>query len=136
MATIIQISNADKNMRLFNKAIKVSGLEEKLNGPGPFTILAPVNLAFDSLAPLSLEQLMTPSNKSKLIDFLSGYILKGKSMLSDFRNEQKLTTLEGKMITASVKNGEVHLNGAKILSRDRQGSNGVIHSLDSTFNNS
>jgi uncharacterized surface protein with fasciclin (FAS1) repeats len=135
MATIIQISNADKSMRLFNKAIKVSGLEEKLSGPGPFTILAPVNLAFESMTPLSLEQLMAPSNKAKLVDFLSGYIIKGKSMLSDFRNEQKLTTLEGKMITASVKNGEVHLNGAKILSKDRQGSNGVIHSLASTYTN-
>lgn len=133
MATIIQISNADKNLRLFNKAVKQSGLEEKLLGPGPFTILGPVNLAMDKLIPLSFEQMLEPANKSQLLDFISAYVLKGKTMVSDFRNDQKLTTLQGKVITVKVQNGDVTLNGAKVLSRDRQGSNGIIHSLDRTY---
>jgi|SRR5688572_20999890 len=133
MATIIQISNADKNLRLFNKAVKQSGLEEKLLGPGPFTVLGPVNLAMEGLTPLSFEKMLEPANKTKLLDFISAYVIKGKTMAGDFRNDQKLTTLQGKVITVKVENGEVRLNGAKVLSRDRQGSNGVIHSLDKTY---
>ena len=77
--------------------------------------------------------MLEPVNKNKLLDFLAGYILIGKKMLSDFRNNQKLPTLDGKHITVTIINGDIHLNGSKILSRDRQGSNGVVHLLDTTY---
>jgi len=51
--------------------------------------------------------------------------------LKDFRNGQKLKTVNGKDLSITIKDDEVHINGAKILSRDRQGSNGVVHSISS-----
>lgn len=132
MATIIQISNADRNLSQFSKGIKLAGLEEKLNGFGPFTILGPVNLALERMAE-SYENMLQPGNKSRLIDFLSNYILTGKKLLLDFRNNQKIDSLGGNSVTVLVKNGDIHLNGAKILARDRQGSNGVVHLLDTTY---
>ena len=33
----------------------------------------------------------------------------------------------------TVSDGEVHINGARILARDRQGSNGVIHSIITVY---
>jgi uncharacterized surface protein with fasciclin (FAS1) repeats len=134
MTTIIQITNADRNLSLFSKGIKLAGLENKLNEAGPFTILGPVNLALGRLMSLTYEQLLEPVNKNKLVDFLSGYVLIGKKMLADFRNDQRLPTLQGKMITVNVRNGDIHINGAKILARDKQGANGVIHLLDGTYN--
>lgn len=133
MATILQIANADRNLSMFAKGLKQSGLEAKLNEMGPFTILGPVNFAMQKLISLTYEQLLEPSNNNKLLDFLSSYILKGKSMLSDFRNEQKLTTLAGNMVKVSATNGDIRINGAKILARDRQGSNGVVHLLDTIY---
>lgn len=50
--------------------------------------------------------------------------------MKDFRDGQKLQTVNGKEVTISVKDGEVRINGAKILAKDRQGSNGVVHSID------
>jgi uncharacterized surface protein with fasciclin (FAS1) repeats len=132
MATIIQISNADRNLSQFSKGIKLAGLEEKLNGFGPFTILGPVNLALGRMGDF-YENLLQPANKGKLIDFLSDYVLTGKKLLLDFRNNQKIGSLGGNQVTVEVKNGDIHLNGAKILARDRQGSNGVVHLLDTTF---
>jgi uncharacterized surface protein with fasciclin (FAS1) repeats len=125
--------NADRNISLFNRGIRLSGLENKLNEIGPYTILGPVNLALGRLASLTYEQLLEPANMNKLVAFLSGYILVGKKMISDFRNNQNLATLDGKSVTVIAKDNEVHINGAKILARDRQGSNGVIHLLDSTY---
>jgi len=61
---------------------------------------------------------------------MSNHIVKGKKMMKDFRNGQKLTTINGKEMNITVSNDEVRINGSKILSRDRQGSNGVIHSVD------
>lgn len=133
MATILQIMNADRNLSLFSKGLKISGLEAKLAEMGPFTILGPVNLALGKLMSLSYEQLMEPSNKNKLVAFLSGYILVGKKMLSDFRNDQKLVMLSGQTVTVNSKYNDIHINGSKILARDRQGTNGVVHLLDTTY---
>jgi len=133
MATILQITNADRSLSLFSHALKIADLENKLNEIGPFTILGPVNLALSRLTFPKYDQLLEPANRGKLLDFLSGYILAGKKMLSDFRNGQKLSTLNGSEVTISIRNGETTVNGAKILARDRQGSNGVIHLLDKTY---
>jgi uncharacterized surface protein with fasciclin (FAS1) repeats len=133
MSTILQIINADRNLSLFSKGIKATGLEAKLNETGPFTILGPVNLALGKLESLSFEELLQPGNKQKLAHLLSGYILSGKKMLDDFRNDQKLAMLNGEQVVVSLRNGDTRLNGAKILSHNRQGSNGVIHLLDTTY---
>jgi uncharacterized surface protein with fasciclin (FAS1) repeats len=133
MATILQIANADKSLSLFTKGLKTSELESKLAETGPFTILAPVNLALGKLTSLTYDQLLEPANRGKLLDLLSGYIIVGKKMLYDFRNEQKLSMLNGNQLTISIKNGSTLVNGAKILAHDKQGSNGVVHLLDSTF---
>ena len=135
MATIIQIANADRNLSLFTKGLKLSGLDEILNEMGPFTIVGPVNLALGKLDSMTYEELLVPANKHKLLDFLSGYVFKGKKMASDFRNDQNFPTLEGKMIKINITNGDILVNGAKILAKDRQGSNGVVHVLDRTYTN-
>jgi len=130
MSTILQITNADRNLFLMARGLKAAGLEEVLNEPGPYTILAPVNLAFSKLHPLDFEECLKHENYKHLSDMLSNHIIKGKKMLKDFRDGQKLTAINGKEISISIKNDEVRFNGSKLLSRDRQGSNGVIHSVD------
>lgn len=133
MATIFQITNADHSLSLFSRALIAAELQGKLNEIGQFTILGPVNLALNNLTAPNYDQLLEPANRAKLLDFLTGYILIGKKMLSNFRNGQKLVTLNGSEVTISIGNGETTVNGAKILARDRQGSNGVIHLLDKTY---
>ena len=133
MSTILQIVNADRNLSLFSRGIKGGELEHKLGEVGPFTILGPVNLALGKLMSLTFEQLMEPANEAKLFQFLSGYIIAGKKMFYDFRNDQKLQSLNGKQVTVTIKNGDTHINGAKILAHNRQGSNGVVHLLDKTY---
>ena len=132
MSTILQITNADKNLTALSKGLKAANLEETLNGVGPFTILAPINMAFGKLSsPATFDDLVKQSNKnSKLSDILTYHIIAGKKLLKDFRNGQKLKTINGKEISITIKDDEVHINGAKILSRDRQGSNGVVHSIN------
>jgi uncharacterized surface protein with fasciclin (FAS1) repeats len=112
------------------KGLKAASLEEALNEPGPFTIFAPVNLAFGKLVPDSFEDLIKPENKIKLSDMLNYHVLSEKKLLRDLVNGQKLKTVNGKEIAVSVSDGVVRINGAKILTRDRQGSNGVVHSID------
>ena len=134
MSTILQLANADRNLSTLIKGLKASNLEETLNGIGPFTILAPVNLAFGNLIPPdtfeSMVKQSNSNNNSKLSDILRYHVITGKKLLKDFKDGQKLQTVHGKELAVTVKDGVVRINGAKILSRDRQGSNGVVHSID------
>ncbi len=132
MSTILQIATADKNLSNLMKALKAANLEDTLNGPGPFTILAPVNMAFGNLgAPDTFENMIKHSkSNTRLSDILTFHVLKEKKLSKNFKDGQKLLTVNGKELTVSVRDNEVRINGAKILARDRQGSNGVIHSID------
>jgi len=130
MSTILQITNADRNLSLMAKGLKAAGLEDVLNEPGPYTILAPVNLAFSKLNPLGFDEFLKQENSARLSDMLSNHIIKGKKMKKDFWDGQKLESINGREINVTVSNDEVRFNGSRLLSRDRQGSNGVIHSVD------
>jgi uncharacterized surface protein with fasciclin (FAS1) repeats len=132
MSTILQIASADRNLITLIKGFKVPNLEETLNGTGPFTILANVNLAFGNLInPDTFEGLVKQTNKnSKLTDILSYHILAGKKLLKNFRNGQKLKTVNGKKADVAIMDGDVQNNGAKIPARDKQGSNNTIHSIN------
>ena len=135
MPTILQIANADRNLSTLIKGFKAANLEEILNGVGPFTILAPVNLAFGNLTPPGTFDSLVDQNKktNRLSDILTFHIITGKKLMKDLRDGQKLPTVNGKEVSVTVKDGEVRINGAKVLARDRQGSNGVVHSIDAVY---
>jgi len=130
MSTVLEIANGDRNLTTLMKGLKAANLEDGLNESGPFTIFAPVNLAFGNLVPESFEDLIKPGNEIKLSDILNYHVLSEKRLHKDLINGQKLKTVNGKDVVVTVSNGEVRINGAKILTRDRQASNGVIHSID------
>ena len=130
MSTILQIANADRNLSRLMQTLRGTLLEDTLSGYGPFTMLAPVNLAFSNIPSLSFEELSKPGNSEKLADILGNHILSEKKLSKDFRHGQKLKTLSGMELNVTVVNGETRINGARILAKDRQGSNGVVHSID------
>ncbi|HRG24390.1 MAG TPA: fasciclin domain-containing protein [Chitinophagaceae bacterium] len=130
MSTVLELSQADKNLVSFMKAIKASGMEEELKAVGPFTFLAPVNLAFGKLSQGDLFESLLKQDGSRLRAILSYHIIKGKKMQRDFRSGQKVQTLGGQELLVTSRDGDIYINNAKILAKDRQGSNGVVHSID------
>ena len=131
MATVLKLSQADKNLVSFMKAIKASGMEDELKAVGPFTFLAPVNLAFGKLSQGDLFETLLKQDGSRLRAILSYHIIKGKKMQRDFRTGQKVQTLGGQELQVTTRDGDIYINNARILAKDRQGSNGVVHCIDS-----
>ena len=113
------------------KAIKASGMEDELKAVGPFTFLAPVNLAFGKLSQGDLFETLLKQDGSRLRAILSYHIIKGKKMQRDFRTGQKVQTLGGQELQVTTRDGDIYINNARILAKDRQGSNGVVHCIDS-----
>lgn len=60
--TIVQLAAATQDLSTLNAALQAADLIGILSGPGPFTVFAPSNEAFDKLPPLYLKLLLDPSN--------------------------------------------------------------------------
>ena len=130
MSNIVEVVVADKNLVTMLKSVKATELETELRKTGPFTVFAPTDLAFRKLASGEITELLKPENKVKLTDILNYHVVKGKTNFKDFKDGQRLKTINGKELNVKVSNGKVTINGATVQGRDYEASNGVVHSVD------
>jgi uncharacterized surface protein with fasciclin (FAS1) repeats len=133
MSNIAQLVNVEKNMTTLKKSVHASGLDQELSGNGPFTVFAPTDIAFGKLDKGIMEKLLKPENKTKLADLLNRHVVSGKINFKDLKDGEKLKTVNGKELLVHVKDGHTSVDGAKILDRDVQASNGVIHSVETVM---
>ncbi len=116
-------------------AVKAAGLVDTLNGPGPFTIFAPINSAFDKLPAGTVETLVKPENKDKLTSILTYHVIAGKKLSSaDLAKSPTLVTINGKELKVSVSGKTVTINGTvKSVLADVQVANGTVFLIDSVL---
>ena len=111
-------------------AVKAAGLSETLQGEGPFTIFAPTDAAFAKLPAGTVEDLLKPQNKAKLVAVLTYHVVPGKIMAADVTTS-KPATVNGQPLSIAVMDGGVTVDGARVIKADVVASNGVIHVIDS-----
>ncbi|MBD3676561.1 MAG: fasciclin domain-containing protein [Planctomycetaceae bacterium] len=114
-------------------AVKAAGLVETLKGDGLFTVFAPTNEAFAKLPEGTLESLLKPENKKKLVSILTYHVVPGKVMAKDVVGLSSAKTVQGSTIDIAVKDGTVMIDNAKVVKTDIETSNGVIHVIDSVI---
>ncbi len=111
-------------------AAKAAGLVETLKGEGPFTVFAPTDAAFKALPEGTVEDLLKPENKDKLVAILTYHVLPGKVMSGDIAGKElSPATVQGEMVEINAKDG-VMIEGASVVKADIETSNGVIHVID------
>lgn len=110
-------------------AVEAAGLVETLKGPGPFTVFAPTDAAFAALPAGTVEDLLKPENKDKLIAILTYHVVPGKVMSTDLSEGLTAATVQGANVTITLEGG-AKVNGAPISTADIEASNGVIHVID------
>ena len=111
-------------------AVKAAGLVETLKGEGPLTVFAPTDEAFAKLPKGTLEDLLKPENKDKLVSILTYHVVPGKVMASDVVKINSAKTVNGQELTVKVDGDTVTVNSAKVIKTDIVCSNGVIHVID------
>lgn len=114
-------------------AVKAAGLVDTLKGEGPFTVLAPTDEAFAKLPEGTVESLLLPENKDKLVSILTYHVVAGKVMAEDVMGMDSGTSLEGSDFTVKVVDGKVMINDATVVKADVKTSNGVIHVIDTVL---
>lgn len=140
---IVQNAVNSKDHTTLVAAVKAAGLIPTLEGPGPFTVFAPTNAAFDQLPPGTVQKLLMPQNKSQLVKVLTYHVVPGRYTKSDLEKliregggKAELKTAEGGMLTV-VMNGPQNIQikdgtggVADITTYDVMQKNGVIDVID------
>ncbi|MEP3429113.1 MAG: fasciclin domain-containing protein [Roseibium sp.] len=114
-------------------AVQAAGLADTLKGDGPFTVFAPTDEAFAKLPAGTVETLLKPENKDKLVAILTYHVVSGKVMSGDIAGKKAdVATVQGSDISVDATNG-VKINDATVVSADIETSNGVIHIIDTVI---
>ena len=113
-------------------AVQAAGLVETLKGEGPFTVFAPTDAAFAALPAGTVEDLLKPENKDKLVSILTYHVVPGKVMSTDLSEGLKAATVQGQEVTITL-DGGAKVNGATISTADIEATNGVIHVIDAVI---
>ncbi len=132
--TIVDIAVADGRFTTLVAAVTAADLVETLSGEGPFTVFAPTDDAFAALPAGTLDSLLLPESKQALTDILLYHVVSGKVMAADVVTLTSATTVLGKDVTITVKDGKVFLNDTvEVIITDIEASNGVIHVIDAVL---
>jgi uncharacterized surface protein with fasciclin (FAS1) repeats len=120
------------NFTTLAAALTAAGLVDTLKGAGPFTVFAPTDAAFAALPAGTVEDLLKPENKDKLIAILTYHVIAGKVMSTDLSEGLKAKTVNGAEVTITL-DGGAKVNGVVISTADIAASNGVIHVIDAVI---
>jgi uncharacterized surface protein with fasciclin (FAS1) repeats len=119
-------------MNKLAEALKAAGLVDTLKGPGPFTVFAPTDEAFNKIPKADMDMLM--SDPMKLKDVLTFHVVEGKMMAADLKEHEYLQALNGGELRIDAKSWHLHrnikVNDANIIKADQVVDNGVCHAID------
>jgi len=111
-------------------AVKAAGLVETLKGKGPFTVFAPTDEAFAKLPGGTLDNLLKPENKAKLVALLTYHVVPKKLTAKKVVIMTSAKTVNGHSLTFKFKDGWVLVDNAKVVKTDIMCTNGMIHGID------
>ena len=117
---IIEKLKSSKQASHFGQALEDVNLSNKLSGPGPFTLLAPTNEAFDALS----------SGQKSNTDLILNHILTGMATERSLKAMTDVTCLSGRTISIAEKDGQLTVDSMLILNSNIKAENGVIHIID------
>lgn len=115
--------------------LEASGLLKKANDKGPYTVFAPTNAAFSQLPDGELSELLLPSSKQWLIQFLAYHVVKGRLTSDQLKDGQNLTNLTGQILVVHKQGNSITIKDgrgtvAEVLQADVRATNGVVYSVN------
>lgn len=131
--TIVEIAAGNKDFSTLVAAVKAAGLVETLSGKDSFTVFAPTNAAFEKLPKGTVEDLLKPENKKKLVAILTYHVVAGKVMAADVVKLDKAKTVQGQEVKIVAGKDGVKVDNATVVKTDIVAKNGVIHVIDTVI---
>lgn len=132
-ADIVDLAISQDFLSTLVAAVKAGDLVDVLKSDGPFTVFAPTNEAFAKLPAGTVENLLKPENKDKLVAVLTYHVVAGKVLSTDLKDGMKAKTVQGSEITITLKDGKAMVNNATVTAADVMADNGVVHVIDTVI---
>ena len=132
-ADIVDTAVAAGSFKTLAAALQAAGLVETLKGKGPFTVFAPTDAAFAKLPAGTVDDLLKPGNKAKLVAILTYHVVPGNVMAAQAATLTSAKTVNGASLTIRARDGKVMIDNATVTATDIAASNGVIHVIDTVI---
>ncbi|HHF3019231.1 TPA: fasciclin domain-containing protein [Vibrio diabolicus] len=132
-ADIVDVATENGSFNTLVAAVKAADLVDTLKGEGPFTVFAPTDDAFAKLPDGTVDMLLMPENKDKLVSILTYHVVPGKVMAADVFKLDKAATVQGQDVMIKTMGDKVMVNGANVMATDVKAKNGVIHVIDTVI---
>lgn len=131
LRTVTGLVATNPNFSTLYTALQVAGLNDDLLTPGPFTVFAPTNAAFDNLPAGVLDSLI--ADPTALGNVLLYHVTPGRLYAEDVLAASGFTMLNNVNTTISMSGGNAMIDGAVITVTDVEVANGVIHVIDAVL---
>lgn len=130
MADIVDIAVSAGSFNTLVAAVQAAGLVEALKSPGPFTVFAPNDAAFEKLPPGTVQTLV--QNPPQLARILKFHVVSGKLTKADLEKLTTVTSLEGSPIPINCSEA-FEVKNATVIAPDIEADNGIIHVIDTVI---
>ena len=130
---IVDTAVANGNFTTLAAALEAGDLVTTLKSEGPFTVFAPTDEAFAKLPDGTVEMLLMPENKDKLVAILTYHVVAGKVSAADVVTLNSATTANGSDVNINVRDDSVFINDSRVVMTDIRASNGIIHVVDTVI---
>ena len=124
------VSNSADHTTLL-AAVDACSLDATLSGPGPFTLFAPTDAAFNLLPAGTVAALL--NDIPQLTDILLHHVVGDSVMSGMLSNNQIVTTLLGTDVTVTINSSGVYIDNAMVSVADIVADNGVVHVIDAVL---
>ena len=133
MNDILTVASNAGTFNTLVAAVRASGLADTLQDDGPFTVFAPTDAAFAKLPREAIDALLADNDKLKAV--LTYHVVPGSLMASDIvkLGEREIETVNGESVRVTLRDGNVFVDGAKVVSTNIIASNGIIHVIDAVI---
>ena len=141
--SIVEVAQATPELSTLVSAVQAANLGETLSGPGPYTVFAPTNAAFEKVPQETRDQLMSPAGQEQLASILTYHVAQGETtaqaLLAAIEGAGEsgyvLETVNGGTLTAMLEGENVVLrdaagNTATVVQTDVDAANGIVHVID------
>lgn len=126
---IVSIASGSKDHTTLVAALKAADYVTSIANPGPLTVFAPTNAAFEKLPPGTVEGLLVPEKKADLKEILKYHATTAVYETKFMKDGQQIGMANGAKVTLHVQDGQVKVNDALIVASIRA-SNGIVHVVD------
>lgn len=139
-AAAVDSTNKAETFKTFTGLLAQAGLTATLKEPGPFTVLAPTDEAFDKVPAETLAKIK--GDPVLLKNVLNYHVIKGNILSTDLKDASESETVQGEKLKIAVEadpaggpDKTITFNDkkAKVVKADLKASNGVIHAIDAVL---